>query len=94
MSENSKRTPRASETRSKTERRKPWRPASSLEAPQPPEGYQFRWVRTEIRGEEDRKNVSGRIREGYELFVQMIIQTLMLLPLKMVSMQESSVLVG
>ena len=66
MSENSKRTPRASETRSKTERRKPWRPASSLEAPQPPEGYQFRWVRTEIRGEEDRKNVSGRIREGYE----------------------------
>ena len=66
MSEINKRTPRASETRSKTERRKPWRPASSLEAPQPPEGYKFRWVRTEVRGHEDRKNVSGRIREGYD----------------------------
>ena len=52
MSEINKRTPRASETRSKTERRKPWRPASSLEAPQPPEGYKFRWVRTEVRGQE------------------------------------------
>lgn len=66
MSETTKRTPRSAETRSNTERRKPWRPSSSLEAPQPPEGYKFRWVRTEIRGEEDRKNVSGRIREGYE----------------------------
>ena len=66
MSETTKRTPRASETRSTTERRKPWRPASALEAPQPPEGYKFRWVRTEVRGEEDRKNDSGRIREGYE----------------------------
>jgi len=66
MSEISKRTPRAAETRSKVERRKPWRPSSSLEAPQPPEVYKFRWVRTEVRGYQDTKNVSGRIREGYE----------------------------
>lgn len=66
MSEISKRTPRAAETRSNVERRKPWRPSSSLEAPQPPEGYVFRWIRTEVRGYQDSKNVSGRMREGYE----------------------------
>ena len=32
------RSSRASETRSTQERKKLWRPASSLDAPQPPEG--------------------------------------------------------
>ena len=60
------RSSRASETRSTQERKKLWRPASSLDAPQPPEGYKYRWIRTEVRGFQDQKNVSARLREGYE----------------------------
>ena len=57
------RSSRASETRSTQERKKLWRPASSLDAPQPPEGYKYRWRRTEVRGFQDQKNVSARLRE-------------------------------
>ena len=61
------RTPRATSTREKTERRKPWAPTSSLDAPPAPEGYKHRWIRSEARGFVDTKNVSARLREGYEL---------------------------
>ena len=61
------RTPRATETRDKTLRRKPWAPSSSLDAPPAPEGYKHRWIRSEARGFQDTKNVSARLREGYEL---------------------------
>ena len=61
------RTPRATDTRAKTERRKPWAPSSSLDAPPAPEGYKHRWIRSEARGFVDTKNVSARLREGYEL---------------------------
>lgn len=61
------RTPRAAETRAKEERRKPWRPPSSLDAPPAPDGFKHRWIRTELRGQEDRKNLSNKLREGYEL---------------------------
>ena len=37
------RTPRASKTQAKTERRKPWSPPSLLDAPPPPEGFVHRW---------------------------------------------------
>ena len=60
-------TPRADTTREKTARRKPWAPSSSLDAPPAPEGYVHRWIRTEVRGFDDRKNISARLREGYEL---------------------------
>lgn len=60
-------TPRATETREKTARRKPWAPSSSLDAPPAPEGYKHRWIRSEARGFADTKNVSARLREGYEL---------------------------
>ena len=60
-------TPRATDTRAKTERRKPWAPTSSLDAPPAPEGYKHRWIRSEARGFVDTKNVSARLREGYEL---------------------------
>ncbi len=65
--EGTKRTPRAKETREKATRRKPWAPASSLDAPPAPEGWQQRWIRSEARGYQDTKNVSARLREGYEL---------------------------
>ena len=65
--ENTDRTPRASKTRTAKPRRQPWRPPSLLDAPDPPEGYVHRWIRAEIRGFDDRKNISARIREGWEL---------------------------
>ena len=65
--EGTSRTPRATETREKKAERKPWAPASSLDAPPAPEGYKHRWIRAEARGFSDTKNVSARLREGYEL---------------------------
>jgi len=66
MSESNTRTPRAAKTRSNQERRKPWAPPSRLESPPAPEGYAHRWIRTAIRGEDDKMNVHTRLREGWE----------------------------
>jgi hypothetical protein len=41
-----------------------------LDAPPAPEGYKHRWIRAEVRGFDDRKNISARVREGYELVRQ------------------------
>ena len=60
-------TSRASQTRSKTERPKEWAPPSSLDAPTAPDGFRHRWIRAESLGFQDSKNISGRIRSGYEL---------------------------
>ena len=62
----SKLPPRESETRAKTERRKPWAPPSQLDAPPAPEGFKHRWIRAETVGQMDQKNVSARLREGWE----------------------------
>ena len=64
---NDKRTSRASQTREKTSQKKVWSPPSSLDAPPAPTGFRHRWVRAESLGFNDTKNVSGRIRSGYEL---------------------------
>lgn len=64
------RTPRANKTREKAVRRKPWTPPTMLDAPPAPEGFKHRWIRAEVRGFDDRKNISARIREGYELVRQ------------------------
>ena len=58
--------PRESETRAKTERRKPWTPPSQLDAPPAPAGFKHRWIRAETVGHMDTKNVSSRLREGWE----------------------------
>ena len=60
-------TSRASSTRSKTERPKVWTPPSSLDAPPAPDGFRHRWIRSESLGFDDQKNISGRLRSGYEL---------------------------
>lgn len=60
------RTSRITATRETSSRRKPWAPPSALEAPPAPEGYKHRWVRESIRGEQDKNNVYGRLRQGYE----------------------------
>ena len=61
------RAPRAIKTRAAKPRRKPWQPPSMLDAPDPPDGFVHRWIRAEVRGFDDRKNVSARMREGWEL---------------------------
>ena len=46
---------------------KVWSPPSYLDTPNAPNGYRHRWVRVEILGFVDTKNVQGRLRSGYEL---------------------------
>ena len=58
---------RAEENREKSVRPKVWRPPSTLDAPPAPEGFVHRWIRYEVNGFDDRKNMSARLREGYEL---------------------------
>ena len=64
---NEKKTPRAALSRDKTTRRKPWAPPSSLDAPPAPDGIKHRRIRAEVLGQEDNKNLSARLREGFEL---------------------------
>ena len=63
---NNKLPSRESETRSKRERPKVWTPPSQLDAPPAPNGFKHRWVRAESVGQMDQKNVSARLREGWE----------------------------
>ena len=67
MIKETKTTSRASQTRSKTERPKKWTPPTSLDAPKPPAGYRHRWIRAESVGFDDTKNVTGKLRSGWEL---------------------------
>jgi hypothetical protein len=60
-------TSRASETRDKVKKPVTWAPPSSLDAPPAPNGYRHRWIRVETLGFDDTKNVSGKMREGWEL---------------------------
>ena len=46
---------------------KVWAPPSYLDTPNAPNGYRHRWVRVEILGFVDTKNIQGRLRSGYEL---------------------------
>ena len=67
MTTNSKqKTSRKLETREQQTRKKGWTPPSNLDAPEPPEGFHHRWVRFEFRGNADDKNVTARLRSGYE----------------------------
>ena len=60
-------TSRASQTREKEVRKKVWTPPSSLDAPPAPDGFRHRWIRAESLGFDDTKNITGRMRSGYEL---------------------------
>ena len=54
------RTPRKTTTRETETRRKPWAPPSRLAAPDAPQGFVHRWIRTSMRGEDDKMSLSGR----------------------------------
>jgi len=60
------RAPRSADTRDSETRLKPWQPPSLLDAPTPPDGYIYRWLRESMVGVEDKANMSKRIREGWE----------------------------
>ena len=60
-------TSRASQSRVKEERPKVWTPPSSLDAPPAPDGYRHRWIRAESMGQDDTRNMSGKIRSGWDL---------------------------
>jgi len=60
-------TSRSADTRVKTQRKRVWQRPSSLDAPPAPDGYIHRWIRAEVQGFQDTKNVINRLREGYEL---------------------------
>ena len=57
---------RESENRSKRERPKVWTPPSQLDAPPAPNGFKHRWIRAAAVGQMDQKNVSAKLREGWE----------------------------
>lgn len=54
------------ETRADAERPKVWQPASTLPEPDKQPGYAYRWVRVATNGEKDPRNISSKLREGWE----------------------------
>ena len=67
----SDRSPRSAESRDKVSRRKPWQPPSLLDAPTPPQGYVYRWIRESMIGQTDPANMSKRIREQIILILKL-----------------------
>jgi hypothetical protein len=67
MENDKMKTPRASQTRATEKRPTTWTPPSSLDAPRPKDGFRHRWIRLEILGQDDTKNVSSKLRSGWEL---------------------------
>ena len=61
------RASRATQTREKQAVSRPWAPPSMLDAPPAPDGFKHRWIRAETRGFDDTKNISAKMREGWEL---------------------------
>ena len=67
MTNEKMKTPRASQSRESVKRPTTWTPPSSLDAPRPKDGFKHRWIRLEILGQDDSKNVSSKLRTGWEL---------------------------
>lgn len=60
------RTPRDLDTRARTERPRQWVQPDLLPSPTPQEGYEYRWIRLSTLGTGDPKNISSKMREGWE----------------------------
>ena len=61
-----KRTPRESETRETTSRKKSWAPPTVLPEPTKKDGWRYRWIRTSTLNSSDNTNVSSKFRQGWE----------------------------
>jgi hypothetical protein len=64
MSEN--RLTRELESRTQQERPKQWAPAELLPEPDKQAGFAYRWIRVATLNKPDPKNVSAKLREGWE----------------------------
>ena len=60
------RTTRETETRAVTERPKQWTPPELLPEPDKQAGYAYRWIRVSMLNQADPRNLSTKIREGWE----------------------------
>lgn len=60
------RKPRSLEKRESAERPKAWMPPQLLPDPNPEEGYAFRWIRISMANQSDPRNISSKLREGWE----------------------------
>lgn len=54
-------------SRAEGARKRSWTPPNNLDAPVPPEGYKYRYVRASLFGDNHDANVYNRIRQGYEV---------------------------
>ena len=54
------------DTREISERPKQWAPAELLPEPDKQAGYKYRWIRTSTLNQADPRNLSGKLREGWE----------------------------
>lgn len=54
------------ETRATSERPKSWQPASVLPEPDKQPGYSYRWVRVSQLNQADPRNMSSKLRQGWE----------------------------
>lgn len=61
-----KRTPRESETRETSSRKKSWAPPTVLPEPIKKDGWRYRWIRTSTMNNADNTNVSSKFRQGWE----------------------------
>ena len=57
---------RATETRAMAERPKQWAPPELLPEPDKMEGYAYRWIRVATLSQGDPRNLSAKLREGWE----------------------------
>jgi hypothetical protein len=64
MAEN--RTPRSTESRNQTQRPQQWAPPELLPEPDKQPGYKYRWIRVSLGGQADARNISIKLREGWE----------------------------
>lgn len=61
-----KRIDREVETRATSERPKQWAPAELLPEPDKQAGYSYRWIRVASLNNADPRNLSAKLREGWE----------------------------
>jgi len=54
------------DTRATSQRLEQWAPAQLLPEPIKQSGYAYRWIRTSTLGAADPRNLSGKLREGWE----------------------------
>jgi hypothetical protein len=64
MAEN--RLTRELENRAQQERPKQWAPAETLPEPDKQAGFAYRWIRVSTLNQTDPRNLSGKLREGWE----------------------------